>query len=108
MVQGSCPVRMVQGEAYKYELQIDENVAEFVTAIYISCKTLDFCHALTKNNDTGNWEYSFYENETKEFPKILTTYSVTIHSSIPDLEPQILINQTFEVYENKNKQTCGG
>ena len=107
-ITGTAPIRLVQGSAYNYELEFDETTAEFVSAVYISCKELNFCHALIQNaEETKKWAYLFTAEETVKFKPVFVNYSITVHSTLLELEPQILVEQEFKVIANKNPQ-CGG
>ena len=104
---GNAPIKFIQGEAYNYEIVFDEKNAEFVTSVYISSTKLGFCHALTQSlEDPKRWNYLFDKEESIKFLPQTTTYSITVHSMIDQLEPQILINQKIQIVENVDKQCC--
>ena len=108
MLSGKAPVEFVKGETYKYEVQFDENNYQNITSVHISSKELNFCHELEKDmQDPKKWSYLFTSSETKNFKPILTTYSLTAHNSIPELDPQILPNERFEVKRNENPYCLG-
>ena len=105
-VKGMASVRLVSGEAYNYKIKFNEVTAKYVNDVYISSKDLGFCHQLKKIND-NEWGYLFSGEETAKFiAPITTSYSITIHSTEQELEPQILANQVFTVIKNKDKQIC--
>lgn len=107
-VHGEIKVELVQGQAYNYSIVFDDTSAQFVDKVFISSSKLGFCHELAKDNaNLSKWSYLFTAEETKEFCQMITTHSVTIHSSLAELEPQILIDQPFVVLHDKNPQTCG-
>lgn len=107
-ITGTAPVQLVVGEAYNYELEFDETTSSFVNAVFITSKDLGFCHELVQNVDEPTrWSYLFEGTETEKFKPIFTTYSITIHSTLPELEPQILVEQNFKVVANNNPKTCG-
>lgn len=106
-VHGEIKVELVQGQAYNYSIVFDDTSAQFVDKVFISSSKLGFCHELTKDNaNPSKWSYLFTAEETKGFCQMITTHSVTIHSSLAELEPQILIDQPFIVLHDKNPQTC--
>jgi hypothetical protein len=106
MLNGSLGVKFNKGEAYLYKVDFTSN-ADLVTEVYISCASLDFCHALTQETtDTSVWHYLFDKDETNTFTSCVTTYTLTVHSSDNNLEPQKLVNQEFIINADKNPQTC--
>lgn len=109
MLQGNAPVRIIKGEAYLYQIEFDSESASYVTNVYISCNRLNFCHSLAKDTENPNrWSYLFDKEETLNFTPTSTLYTITVESSVEALDPQKLINQTFEVIDDKNISTCGG
>ena len=108
MLKGEAPISFVKGEAYKYEIRFDEQNYNNITSVHISCKELNFCHELQKDaQDTRKWSYLFTSSETKTFKPISTTYSLTAHNAIPELDPQILANEHFVVKRNENPYCLG-
>ena len=104
---GNAPIKFIQGEAYKFEIQFDSINAPYITSVYISSTKLGFCHALVQDeNDFTKWGYLFDKEESIKFFPQTTTYSITAHSSLEELEPQILINQKIQIIENVDKQCC--
>lgn len=107
MVQGQVRVVMVQGQAYFYELEFSGDTASVVTKVVISSDRFNFCHELERNaNEPNKWSYLFTEQETLGFDAVDGTHSITIYSSVEELNPQILPNQLFSVCKNQNPQTC--
>lgn len=103
MIIGSCPISFIKGEAYLYKIKFDDNVSGLIEKVCISSSTYNFCHNLTKSETSPNeWEYLFLPTETENFNEGRTTYSLTVHSSDPKIDPQILTNQQFEVRANDN------
>lgn len=101
-------VSFVQGEAYQLELDFDSLLADYVTAVYISCAELDFCHSLTQGtgNDTAKWTYNFTPEETVLFDAITTTCNITMYNSIDNNSPLIDYDKPFIVLPNNNPASC--
>ena len=109
MILGNCPVQFVKGEPYEYKIRCDDNMSSFVSKVCISCSQYAFCHNLTQNSiDTTEWSYLFPAEETDKFLPNRTTYSLTVYCTEPNINPQILTEQLFEVKDNKNKCKCQG
>lgn len=107
MITGNCPISFVKGEPYEYKIRFDENMSAFVSKVCISSSHYGFCHYLTQNEIVLNeWSYLFGANETKEFTPCRTTYSLTVYCTEPNINPQILTEQLFEVKDNKNECCC--
>ena len=103
---GYAPISFIQGEAYKFQIEFDENSGQFITSVFISSADVGFCHSLTQNDENPNiWSYIFNKEESLNFKPQTTTYSITAHSSLEELEPQILI-ESIEIIANKDKQIC--
>lgn len=107
MLKGYAPVNFIQGAAFKYEIQFDEQSYQYVTSVHISCRALNFCHKLDQDkSNPRKWYHLFDAEESKSLRPVKTTYNITVYSSIEELNPQILANQTFEVVRNSNP-SCG-
>lgn len=106
-VNGQIKVELVQGQAYNYSIVFDDTSAQFVDKVFISSSKLGFCHELVRDNaNLSKWTYLFTAEETKGFCQMITTHTVTIHSTLAELDPQMLIDQPFVVLQDKNPQTC--
>lgn len=109
MLQGNAPVKLVKGEAYLYQIEFDSESSNYVQKVYMSCSKLDFCHELVRDGENlSKYSYLFTKEETKNFEPTNTLYTITVESSVDALDPQKLINQTFEVLDDKNILSCGG
>ena len=82
-------------------------MSAFVANVCISCSEYDFCHKLTQNEiDSAEWSYLFSAEETSTFTPSRTTYSLTVYCTEPNINPQILTEQSFVVKDNKNECKC--
>ena len=96
-------VSFIQGEAFRYEVAFDSQIAHLITGVNITSTNLNFSHDLTKDsNDDTRWFYLFTAEESIKLIPMRTTYSLMVHTSLDSLEPQILANQFIEIVENKN------
>lgn len=103
VANGNGAVSFIKGETYKYSVVFSGANASDITGVKISCNVLGFCHALSQDpTNTARWYYVFTSGETSAFNAYKTTYSLTVTTSISDIETQILANQLFEVKQNRN------
>lgn len=107
MITGNCPVSFIKGEPYEYKIQFDESMSTFVDKVCISSSRHGFCHYLTRSETVSNeWSYLFTSQESRALAVGRGTYSLTVHCTEPNIDPQILPDQLFEVKANNNECCC--
>lgn len=101
--ENKTAINIIQGDSCVKEIQIVGLSLDLIEGLYFSCEKLNLCKKLELQDDI--YVLEFTSEETMNFPKIYTTFDLTINF-VGGSTKTVLFCDSFNVYEKRNKVGC--
>lgn len=104
-VIGNKNINIIQGDTYTREVTLQNVDIELIKDIYFSCSALSLCKKLEYEEETKVFNLTFTSKETKELPKGIYNYDLTIEF-VQETFKTVQYKSTITVLEKNNKVVC--
>lgn len=96
-------IDIIQGDSFMQEIEIEGADIDLIEGVYFSCEKLNLCKKLKLVD--GIFVLEIESNETINFPKVYTTFDLTIRFTDNKIKT-VVFCYPFNVHEKKNKVGC--